>query len=235
MNGILMKFDVLKCVCEWAWVNVLGQGWSSDKDATVSVTRQTMYIGGHTIFSRIFLSLSASMGQVWSLGMALQVQSVPRGFLCCLTRTASVSSGWSWSLSASTAVSQTSWPTHTPQTWRALRTCCATCSHGHPDESSFGALQPPPFASHLCSKNVTITTFVLVLLVFQANFLLLCNQASFYLSNYITMPPSHSTAPILSMIAGDIQIFYLCIYLFIPCWRKWMIFHIIKAQNCMCL
>lgn len=151
INGILMKFDVLKCVSEWAWVNVLGHGWSSDMDALVSITRQTMYIGGHTQFSRIFLSLSASMGQVWLLGMALQVQSVPQGFLCCLTRTALVSSGWSWSLSASTAVSQTSWPTHTPQMWSALRTCCATCSHGHPDVSSVGALQPPPFASHLCS------------------------------------------------------------------------------------
>lgn len=78
-------------------------------------------------------SFSASMGLVWLLGTALQVQSAPQGSLCCLTRIVLDSSGWSWSLSVFTVAWQTIWPMLMPQMWSDLRPCCATCSHGHLD------------------------------------------------------------------------------------------------------
>lgn len=80
---------------------------------------------------------NASTEQVWSLGTASPVQSARRGSLCCSTRTVSVSSGWSWSLSASTVGWRTTCPTPTRPTWSGLRRCCATCSLGPPDASSF--------------------------------------------------------------------------------------------------
>lgn len=180
-----------------------------------------------------FIPFSASTGQVWSLDMALQVQSAPQGSLCCLTRTASVSSGWSWSRSACTAVWQISWPTHTPQTWSGLRPCCATCSHGLPDASLVGALATIAICESplFCADNVTITIFILsVLPVFQAHTVLLCNLC--YFIDLIPLTATKWSQTYCSIIAGDINLFYLCMYLFIflvPTGEN-----IVKAQT-MCL
>lgn len=88
--------------------------------------------------------ISASMGQAWLLGTASQVRSAPRAYLCCLIRTALVSSGLSWSLSVCTVAWRTTWPTLTPRTWSGLRPCCATCSPGHPDAPRFKPSSPAP-------------------------------------------------------------------------------------------
>lgn len=148
--------------------------------------------------------------------MALQVQSAPQGSLCCLTRTASVSSGWSWSLSVCTVVWQISWPTHTPQTWSGLRLCCATCSHGLPDASFVGALRPSPFASLLCS---VLTMSPSQFLFFR--FYLFSKPILFYylihlnFIDLITLTATKSSQTYCSIIAGDSNLFYLCMYLFI--------------------
>lgn len=148
--------------------------------------------------------------------MALQVQSAPQGSLCCLTRTASVSSGWSWNLSVCTAVWQISWPTHTPQTWSALRPCCATCSHGLPDASFVGALRPSPFTSLLCSALTMSPSQFLFSRFYQFSkpILFYCEIRLIFI-DLIALTGTKSSQTYCSIIAGDINLFYVCIYLFI--------------------
>ena len=71
---------------------------------------QTTEIDIHENIDELFMfcvSVSASMGQAWLQGMALQVQNAPRDSLFCLMRTVLVSSGWSWSLSVCTVAWRT--------------------------------------------------------------------------------------------------------------------------------
>lgn len=97
------------------------------------------------------------MEQAWLLVTASQVQSAHQGSLCFSMRTVLVSSGWSWSLSACIVGWQTTCPTPTPRTWSGLRLCCATCSLGHLDASSFKQINPYTWFASDEDVNVLIS------------------------------------------------------------------------------